>query len=195
MYPFVETLRISDGCIERMALHTERMNRTRRVFYPDAPLLDLADVLVPPVSGDVLKGRVTYGAIFGEITNTPYRIRPENCLRLVVDDAMDYTNKRTDRSVLEAAFACRDGADDVLIVRRGLLTDTSIGNVALLRDGAWLTPRSPLLAGTRRAALLAEGVITEADVWQIELSSFQKLRVFNAMIPWGAIEISVTNLL
>ena len=75
-------------------------------------------------------------------------MRQVNTLRLVVDDAVDYTYKSTDREGLNRLYARRDGADDVLIVKDGRLTDTSIGNVAFFRDGEkWYTPLLPLAQG------------------------------------------------
>lgn len=72
-------------------------------------------------------------------------------------DTIDYRYKSTDRKELEALYALRGNQDDVLIVRNNLLTDTSIANVALEKEGVWYTPRTPLLKGTKRALLLEQG--------------------------------------
>ena len=60
----------------------------------------------------------------------------------MVQDDIDYRYKQADRRVLDEAFALRDTADDVLIVRHGLLTDTSIANIALWDGCEWHTPHS-----------------------------------------------------
>ena len=99
-------------------------------------------------------------------------------------------NKSTDREALNRLFACRGERDDILIVRRGLLTDTSIANIALFDGKDWFTPKLPLLRGTCRTALIDNGIIKEKDIRPEELSSYSFVRLFNAMIKWGALEFS-----
>ena len=77
-----------------------------------------------------------------------------------------------------------------IIVRRGLLTDTSIANIALFDGKDWFTPKLPLLRGTCRTALIDNGIIKEKDIRPEELSSYSFVRLFNAMIKWGALEFS-----
>ena len=111
-------------------------------------------------------------------------------LQLVYSDDIDYTYKSTDREALNRLFACRGERDDILIVRRGLLTDTSIANIALFDGKDWFTPKLPLLRGTCRTALIDNGIIKEKDIRPEELSSYSFVRLFNAMIKWGALEFS-----
>ena len=47
-------------------------------------------------------------------------------------DTIDYTYKSAHREELNALYAQKGMADDILIVRNGYLTDTSISNIALL---------------------------------------------------------------
>ena len=106
------------------------------------------------------------------------------------EENIDYTYKSTDREALNRLFACRGERDDILIVRRGLLTDTSIANIALFDGKDWFTPKLPLLRGTCRTALIDNGIIKEKDIRPEELSSYSFVRLFNAMIKWGALEFS-----
>jgi Aminotransferase class IV. len=60
-----------------------------------------------------------------------------------------------------------------------------------LFDGKdWFTPKLPLLRGTCRTALIDNGIIKEKDIRPEELSSYSFVRLFNAMIKWGALEFS-----
>ena len=69
-------------------------------------------------------------------------------------DEADYRYKSADRSLLDRLFALRGAADDVLIVRRGLITDTSIANVAPGgRNGVVHSLTSPALRHPARLAL------------------------------------------
>lgn len=120
-------------------------------------------------------------------------MRPVHSLRLICADDVDYTYKSSDREALNRLFAQRGEQDDVLIVRHGQLTDTSIANIALFDGVAWWTPRFPLLKGTRRAALLDEGIIREREIRQSDLSVFSHIRIFNALIGWGILELPVAQ--
>ena len=110
-------------------------------------------------------------------------------------DTLDYTYKSAGREPLNCLFALRGACDDILIVKQGLLTDTSIANIALSDGTHWYTPAHPLLKGTRRAALLEEGILQEKDIRPEDLPSFSTVRLFNAMIDWGELELPVRNII
>ncbi|EJX05983.1 Aminotransferase, class IV [gut metagenome] len=177
-----------------MQLHTERCNHTRAVFWKEEPFVDLQSMIVAPMERGIFKCRIVYGREIEEVTYTPYQMRQVNALRLVVDDTVDYTYKSTDREALNRLYAQRDGADDVLIVKQGRLTDTSIGNVAFFDGQKWHTPLHPLLKGTMRAFLIERKVIEEKDIFVADLRSYSKIMIFNAMIDWGNLCIPVDNL-
>ena len=111
-------------------------------------LLDLNDYIRPVNYRERTKCRVEYDVDIRNVEYAAYHFRPVSSLRLVVDDEADYRYKSRDRSVLNRLFACRETEDDVLVVRKGLLTDTSICNVAFWNRKQWITPSAPLLAGT-----------------------------------------------
>jgi 4-amino-4-deoxychorismate lyase len=115
----------------------------------------------------------------------PYSIRPVRALQMVhINDTFLYDHKYADREKLQALFAARTFGDDILLVRNGLLTDTSYANVALFDGSNWYTPLQPLLAGTARARLLHEEYLKEADIHLDDLSAFQQIRLINAMMDW-----------
>ena len=193
MCRFIESIRIEDGRICRLRQHTERCNRTRAAFWKEEPPVDLKQVVAVPSEKGIFKCRIVYGREIEEVTYTPYQMRQVNTLRLVVDDAVDYTYKSTDREGLNRLYARRDGADDVLIVKDGCLTDTSIGNVAFFDGQKWYTPLHPLLKGTMRAFLI-EQVIEEKDILVADLGRYSKIMIFNAMIDWGSLCLPADNL-
>lgn len=43
MCQFIETIRIERGVVYNLDYHTERMNQTRAVFWPDEPPLNLSE--------------------------------------------------------------------------------------------------------------------------------------------------------
>ena len=80
-------------------------------------------------------------------------------------------------------------------MKNELLTDTSFTNVAVFDGERWLTPKHPLLLGTKRASLLERQVIKEADISVETLMKAQKVSLINAMIDLGEIEISIANII
>lgn len=192
---FVETLRVEEGEIVRLGYHNERMNRTRRALFGVVDPLDLSDYVQCPAGPGRFKGRVVYGEAICEVSCSPYQLRPVKRLKLVRSDEVDYRYKSIDRAFLNALFARRGEADDVLVVRHGLLTDTSICNIALWDGRRWLTPDHPLLEGTHRAALLDTGLIFAAPLFVEELGRYSRIRLFNALIGFGEIELDLSAIL
>ena len=185
MSPFIETIRIENGRPLHLSLHQARMETTRSRFFPQAQPLSLHKLLsdAPRSSVGRIKARIVYGADgVVEKSYQPYILRRIERLRLVIDNEIDYAYKSTDRQSLLHLLECRGDCDDILIVRRGLLTDTSFTNIALFDGHRWLTPAQPLLQGTMRHALLSSGLLVEANISASALSSFQYVMLFNAMI-------------
>lgn len=192
---FVETICVEHGMAYNLMYHNERMNRTRKVFWGDSMNdLVLEDYVFPESYVALTRCRVVYGETVLKVEYFPYQMREVKSLRLVICDEADYPYKRTDRSLLNSLYAKRGEADDVLIVRNGLLTDTSIANLALWNGTSWYTPAYPLLKGTRRQTLLEKGLIHEKDIRAEEIHKYEKISLFNAMIPFGKIEFATEHI-
>lgn len=195
MYRFIETLCIENGELKNVEYHNRRMNETRRFFWNDSPLLDVRNFVNPEGYEERTRCRLVYGHEIESVEYFPYTIRPVSSLKLIQDETIDYRFKWADRSVLDRLFAQREQADDVLIVRHGFLTDTSIANIALWNGREWHTPSSPLLNGTHRQRLLNEGLVTEYPIKAGQLADYTHIRLFNAMIEFGELGLSVENVL
>lgn len=194
MSPFIETIRIENGRMHNLAYHNRRMNETRRRLLGQVAPLDLGDFIRPENRAGRVKCRVEYEKEILKVEYAAYHIRPVSSLRLVVADEASYPYKSTDRSVLDRLFALRGAEDDVLIVRGGWLTDTSICNVALWNGEHWITPALPLLAGTKRTSLLDRGEIVPGNIRPGDLFGYSRIRLFNAMIEFGEIDLSVERI-
>lgn len=194
MCRFIETICINDGVIENLSAHNERVNNTIRVHYGNSVMpVSLEEYITADVCIGRIRCRMEYTSVVEKVEYFSYRIREVKTLQLVNDDTAEYSFKYADRSVLDRNFALRGNADDVVIVRSGMLTDTSIANIALYKEGKWFTPKFPLLKGTRRARLLAEGIIEEDIIMANSLHEYEKIRLFNAMISFGEVEIDINN--
>lgn len=194
MSPFIETICIENGRIENLLYHNQRMNETRREVLQAVSALDLSAYIHPENYPGRTKCRVVYAADVQEVTYTPYQIRPVSSLRLVVADTVCYPYKSTDRKMLDDLFALRGDADDILMVRNGLLTDTSICNIALWDGSRWLTPHLPLLPGTKRASLIEAGRLHLAELPVTQLGRYSRIRLFNALIGFGEIDFPVERI-
>lgn len=96
-------------------------------------------------------------------------------------------HKTTHRAVYEQARRQRPDCDDVLLWNEhGELTESTIANVVVERDGELVTPPldSGLLAGTLRAELLAQGVIREAPLAASDLHPGQWVWLINSVRGW-----------
>lgn len=195
MCRYIETIRIEKGRLRNIAYHDRRMNEVRREVWGVDRSVSLETYIDASPYEERTRCRVTYGRDVESVEFFPYQIRPVHSLQLVRGGQIEYRRKRADRSELNALFACRGEADDVLIVRGGSLTDTSIANIALGDGTGWYTPASPLLEGTQRACLLDAGMIRPLDIHADDLSRFQKIRLFNAMIDFGEIEIDCSAIM
>ena len=194
MCRFIETICINDGVIENLSAHNERMNNTIRVHYGSSAMpVSLEDFITAEGCKGRTRCRVEYTSAVEKVEYFPYSIREVKSLQLVNDDTAEYSFKYADRSVLDRNFALRGNADDVVIVRSGMLTDTSIANISLYKEGKWFTPKYPLLKGTRRARLLTEGIIEEDIIMADNLHKYEKIRLFNAMISFGEVEMDIKN--
>lgn len=137
MCRYIETIRIEKGRLRNIAYHDRRMNEVRREVWGVDRSVSLETYIDASPYEERTRCRVTYGRDVESVEFFPYQIRPVHSLQLVRGGQIEYRRKRADRSELNALFACRGEADDVLIVRGGLLTDTSIANIALGDGTGW----------------------------------------------------------
>ncbi|NJB85523.1 4-amino-4-deoxychorismate lyase [Lewinella marina] len=183
----LETIRLEDGRAALLDRHQERMDRSRTLHYGKQGSLKLAAILEGldlPQQG-VHKLRLVYGATLEHWEVQPYTVRPVRSLRVVEGNGLNYSHKYADRSGIEALLEERQDCDDILIIQRQHLTDSSYANLALYDGSRWYTPAWPLLRGARRAQLIADGVIQPTIIRRRDLVHFEQIRLFNAMMDWS----------
>ena len=187
---YIESISIeSDMTCPLLSYHQARVNRTAG----ERCGIDLQAIIQSKVNeltdGQQHKLRILYDQSgVQQVTIQPYLVRLIRSLT-VVDIAFDYDRKTANRDAINSAFARRGDSDDILMVRDGLITDTSYGNVALHKDGIWYTPESPLLQGCRRQSLLDRGLIITKKLRIETLDSYPHLMMFNGLIRFGRVII------
>ncbi|MEO0570500.1 MAG: aminotransferase class IV, partial [Bacteroidota bacterium] len=85
--------------------------------------------------------------------------------------------------------------DDILIVRKGWLTDSYYANIIFWDGTGWYTPSTYLLNGTKRSQLLQGGIIQEAPIQLKDLKSFKGFQLINAMLDFKpGVFLSIDNI-
>ncbi len=171
-----------------IARHQMRYGRTARHFFGSGyNVEDLGKIAAGFAANEgVNKVRIVYdGSGVVSAACAPYQMRNIRSLRLVECDGIDYTYKYADRTALDNAMKLRGGCDNVVIVRDGLLTDTSYTNIALYDGCRWLTPARPLLQGTALMRLFDEGRLEARDIRAGEIWDYSHIALFNSMIDFG----------
>ncbi len=194
MYRFLETIKLFDGNFFRLTLHQQRLNRAFTECYPNTQVPDLISIIQNsdfPLNG-FYKCRILFDKEDYKIEFEPYVRKEITSLQLVNTDIQTFNYKPADRTVYQQAFELRKNCDDVLLVRDGLITDTSYANIAFFDGVNWITPEIPLIYGVNRALLIAEKKLMELPVKISDFPNFHSFRLFNAMIEFGEIELSMT---
>ncbi len=181
----LETIKIENRQICNLDWHNSRLNTSRNDLFGINEPLDLATVIKVPADLDdgAYRCRVLYGRKIEEIQFHPHQSRPVNSLKIIHCNDIEYEYKFADRRKLEDLYEMRGICDEVLIIKNGFITDTSISNVVFsLPDGWWVTPDTPLLKGTMRMYLLDTGQIAEAVLRLDDLPLLTGARMINCMM-------------
>lgn len=181
-----ETICVENRLFKNLSYHEARLNKTRHGLYGYTDFWNLSELLVIPESVDsgMHKCRVSYSDGVDVIKWEPYSRRSIRKIRRVYHDEIDYSYKYDNRDTLDTLFAERGDADEILIIKKGLVTDSNYCNVAFLDRTRWLTPHAPLLPGTQRAFLLDNRMIEAAEIREKDIPAFSHIRLFNAMMDW-----------
>jgi 4-amino-4-deoxychorismate lyase len=193
----IESIKLIDGEFCNLFYHEQRMNRSLKWLCGADDMFELEAFLKQidfPKQG-LYKCRIVYDDNSREVEFTPYTVKPINSLRVVEHDRINYEFKYADRKTINRLFDLRKECDDVLIVKRGFITDTSYCNIVFRRGPRWYTPWSALLKGTQRQKLLQFNQIIEEDIHIEDIGSFETFKLINAMVEFSGPEVEVSNII
>ena len=183
-----ESIAVAKGEPQNLAWHEKRLNSSRKALWGLTNKISLENIAShAPKESTLVKLKVVYSREIEEVSYEEYQPKPIRSFQLVTSDTK-YPYKYLDRNELNALYQERNGADEIIIIQDGHVTDTSIGNLIFLTEGRWYTPSTPLLPGTMRASLLNEGQIEEALITADSLYSYEKLMVINALNPFDPVQ-------
>jgi 4-amino-4-deoxychorismate lyase len=199
MSQLLETIMIRQKSMVNLEFHNARVNYTRRALFNATDTWDLDKLIALPETdtATVYRCRFLYAVRVEGIEIIPYIPRKIVRLYLTVSDDLAYAFKFSDRSSLDELKRtyAPDPDSDVLIIKKGKITDTSFSNIAFYDGYRWVTPASPLLKGTKRALYIRNGILTEMEIFPADLHTFQKARLINAMLDLeGGQDIPIANI-
>jgi len=197
MYPLFESVCIENSQIKNADYHEARFRRSYMQLYKTHPTYSLFDGIHLTNLDPTLKYKLRIGYkqhgtrfSFSEYDNSiPSSLKP------VSDDAISYNVKRNNRKKLNNLYKQKGDFDDVLIIKNGLVTDTSYANILLKDSKQIVTPSTPLLEGTCRARLLDENKITEKRILEADIQNFKSFQLINALNDFDETRwVPITNI-
>jgi 4-amino-4-deoxychorismate lyase len=192
----LESIRLSDGEFQNLFYHEQRMNRALKFLCGVQEHFDLEAFLSQidrPANG-LYKCRIVYDDSSRDIEFIPYQYKKIDSLRVVEHDRISYEFKYADRKLIDRLYALKKEYDDVLIVKRGLVTDSSFSNIVFRRGNRWYTPWSALLKGTMRSNLLERNLIHEEEIRVEDIKTFDSFKLINAMLQFEGPEVDVSRI-
>ncbi len=180
----LESIKLQNKTLQNIEYHNARFNSSRADLFNIHETLKLEELIIIPdnLTNEIYKCRVSYSDTIKIIEFEKYSPKAVNSLKVIVCNEIDYNYKYADRSKINELYSRREDCDDILIVKNGLVTDTSFANIVFWDGDKWLTPSTPLFKGTARARLLDQQKIFESEIRRDDLSRFAKARIINAMI-------------
>lgn len=183
MFRLIESICVIDGKVRNLNYHQKRMDHSVFGCFEIKNKLKLADLISEirfPAEGK-FKLRILYSEKIESIRLISYLPRIIRSFQLISDDQISYNYKNEDRSDFEYLMNATD-ADEIIIVKSGLITDSSFSNLIFFDGQKWLTPAHPLLKGTMRSFLIDNHEIEEAEIRVDDLKKFNSFKLINSML-------------
>lgn len=178
----LETISIKNKKIQNLEYHQERVDEVFKNLYKKENAWDLSTILKQDFQEGWLKCRFIYNEENYHIEILPYQRKTIKKIILVDCHDYQYTYKFEDRNYLYQLLKDHPSADEVILVKDGKITDCTIGNIALKKNGEWFTPKTPLLNGTKRRKLIREKKLIELPILANEIQNFDKIAIINAFL-------------
>lgn len=179
---YFETIKCHDEEVFNISYHEKRIARTI------GKNINLLEYIYPP-SNQLLKCKILYND--DEILDVSFSIyekRKIQSFKIIIDNNINYNSKFENRDNLNLLFSKKETADEIIIVKDNLITDTSIANIAIYIENQWYTPKKPLLLGTTRQRYIDDGILKEKDITLDLFKKAEKIALLNAMIDFDRID-------
>ena len=175
---YFETIKCYGNEVFNLIYHKQRIANT---IGKNIPL----EEYIYPLNDKLLKCKIIYNQ--DEILNIlfdEYKPKHIKSFKLIHDNNISYHSKSTNREKIDKLYLQKNSCHEIIIVKNGLITDTSIANIAIYQDDTWYTPKIPLLYGTTRQRYIDNCMIKEKNITINMLQSSSKIALLNAMIDF-----------
>jgi len=190
---FIETFKTVDGLLQNIEYHQYRVNRTLKAFNIK-DRVELKSINFPKKG--TFRCRVIYRDKILKVEFFAIKKREFKKLSFAYSDSIEYGYKYENRDSLNnLKDKFLKESDEILIIKNGLLTDTTISNIALFDGVEWVTPKTPLLKGTVRDRLLKEGKLRELDIPENSIFNYKKIALLNAILDFYLIESDIKDVI
>jgi len=176
----LETIKIEDGKLSNLSYHQARFDKSRKDLFAITDRIDLDTVINAPKSG-LYRCRILYDGNIVSIEYIPYKEKNIIKLKIIPSD-INYAYKYANRKIFTKLLQKYNDYDEIIIEKKGYLTDTTISNIAFYDGKKWLTPSHPLLPGTMRSKLLDEGFLHKKEIRKEDLKNYSQIALMNSMI-------------
>lgn len=183
MFPYFETIAVIDGKIRNLFFHQKRIDRTLNAHFKEyKPIpLDELDLGIIKNKSEKHKLKISYDEENYKIQISGYKQKSYNKIFLIEDNQLDYDYKYTNRSRLEEWEKKLNADQQIIFVRKFLITDSTISNVSFYDGDRWISPVKPLLSGTMQHSLVSELRLFEDYLKPEHLKHFKSFKFINAM--------------
>ncbi|OCL87661.1 hypothetical protein AAX26_00749 [Aliarcobacter thereius] len=178
---YFETIKCEDFEVFNLNYHNKRVTKTI------GKNLNLQEY-INPISDELLRCKVIYDE--NEIISVdyfPYKKREIKSFKLIYENDINYSKKYLNREKIDELFLKKESCDEIIIVKNGVVRDTSIANIAIFYDGYWIVSKNSLLEGTTKTRLLEEKNLVEKDISVEMLKEAEKIALLNSMIGFDII--------
>jgi 4-amino-4-deoxychorismate lyase len=194
MFQLVESIWLKDGELPLIDFHQKRFEETCINLYgacKHKPIFNYLDDM--PVSGE-FKCRFLYNANEVKVEYHPYTRSIISKIKAVeISKNIVYDYKYIGRPYLDIAFAERDDADEIIMIKNGCVTDAYYYNIVFEKEGEFYTSSTPLFRGVMRSYLLSINFINEIIIKEEDIFKYESIHLINALNPLGYHKIELCN--
>lgn len=179
---FLESVRLENGKVFNLNYHQQRVDETFEKIMKDRKSFCLYEEIqkmkLPSVG--LYKIRIEYGSQIIKKEIIPYNRKKIEKFYFVNGEHIFYDLKYADRTCFMNLEKNIPDAE-MIILKNGMITDTSFSNLVFCADNQWVTPKNFLLNGTTRKRLLSEKKIKEMEIHYKNIFDFETIGIINSM--------------
>ena len=184
MFQFIESICCINKQLRNLGFHQARFDRTRNDNFTEINPILLNEIIKFPtdLTDEKYKVRIVYDREIQSVEFQPYQIKPIESIQLFeIENKINYSYKYLDRWFFDE-YLKESKTDDLVLVKSNYITDCIYSNIVFFDGENWFTPRSVLLKGTMREALLQSNQISERNIKVSDLANFKSFKRINAMM-------------